>query len=49
MFEFVIPEKGTYMLVDHDKLSQIPNGLAIPIVAREATAAKRSDLSKAAR
>jgi hypothetical protein len=48
MFEFVIPEKGTYMLVDHDKLSQIPNGLAIPIVAREATAAKRSDLSKAA-
>ena len=47
MFEFVISEKGTYMLVDHDKLSQIPNGLAIPIVAREATAAKRSDLSKA--
>jgi nitrite reductase (NO-forming) len=48
MFEFVIPEKGTYMLVDHDKLSQIPNGLAIPIVAREATAGKRSSLSKVA-
>jgi len=48
MFEFVIPEKGTYMLVDHDKLSQIPNGLAIPIVAREAVAAKTSALSKVA-
>jgi nitrite reductase (NO-forming) len=40
MFEFTIPEKGMYMLVDHDKLSQIPNGLAIPIVASEAVAAK---------
>src|SRR6516225_5991266 len=48
MFEFVIPEKGTYMLVDHDKLSQIPNPLAIPIVAREAVAAKTSTLSKVA-
>ena len=48
MFEFVIPEKGTYMLVDHDKLSQIPNGLAIPIVAREAIAAKPGPLSKVA-
>jgi nitrite reductase (NO-forming) len=48
MFEFVIPEKGTYMLVDHDKLSQIPNGLAIPIVAGEAVAAKPGALSKVA-
>lgn len=45
MFEFVILEKGTYMLVDHDKLSQIPNGLAIPIVAREALAGKPGTLS----
>jgi len=45
MFEFVILEKGTYMLVDHDKLSQIPNGLAIPIVAREALAVKPGTLS----
>ncbi len=48
MFEFTIPEKGTYMLVDHDKLSQIPNGLAIPIVAREAVAAKPRNVSKVA-
>ena len=48
MFEFVIPEKGTYMLVDHDKLSQIPNGLAIPIVARQAVVAKPAALSKVA-
>ena len=48
MFEFVIPEKGTYMLVDHDKLSQIPNGLAIAIVAREAVAAKPGNLTNAA-
>jgi nitrite reductase (NO-forming) len=47
MFEFMMPEKGTYMLVDHDKLSQIPNGLAIPIVARDAVAAKPGNLSKA--
>lgn len=46
LFEFTIPEKGTYMLVDHDKLSQIPNGLAIPIVAQEAVAAKPSSVSK---
>ena len=46
MFEFVMPEKGMYMLVDHDKLSQIPNGLAIPITAREATVAKPGALSK---
>jgi nitrite reductase (NO-forming) len=49
MFEFVIPEKGTYMLVDHDKLSQIPNGLAISIVAGEAMAARAAGtLSKMA-
>ena len=48
MFEFVIPEKGTYMLVDHDKLSQIPNGLAIPIVAREAVAGKPGTLATVA-
>jgi hypothetical protein len=48
MFEFMIPEKGTYMLVDHDKLSQIPNGLAIPIVARQAVVAKPAALSKVA-
>lgn len=48
MFEFTIPEKGTYMLVDHDKLSQIPNGLAIPIVAREGAAAKPHNLSNVA-
>jgi nitrite reductase (NO-forming) len=34
MFEFTVPEAGKYVLVDHDKLSQLPNGLAIPIVAR---------------
>lgn len=48
MFEFVIPDTGTYMLVDHDKLSQIPNGLAIPIEAREAKVAKPGVLSKVA-
>jgi nitrite reductase (NO-forming) len=49
MFEFVIPEKGTYMLVDHDKLSQIPNGLAISIIAGEAMAARAAGtLSKMA-
>jgi hypothetical protein len=36
MFEFTIPEEGNYLLVDHDKLSQLPNGLVIPIVARKA-------------
>lgn len=36
MFEFTVPEAGNYLLVDHDKLSQLPNGLAIPIVARQA-------------
>jgi len=46
MFEFTIPEKGTYMLVDHDKLSQIPNGLAIPIVASEAASEKAEHLTK---
>lgn len=35
MFEFTIPEEGTYLLVDHDKLSQLPNGLVIPLVARK--------------
>lgn len=34
MFEFRVPEPGNYLLVDHDKLSQLPNGLGIPIVAR---------------
>ncbi len=48
MFEFMIPEKGTYMLVDHDKLSQIPNGLAIPIVAREAVTGTPRTLSAVA-
>ena len=48
MFEFVIPEKGTYMLVDHDKLSQIPNGLAIPILAREAVTGTTRTLSAVA-
>lgn len=46
MFEFTIPEKGMYMLVDHDKLSQIPNGLAIPIVAQDAVVTKPDNLSK---
>ena len=46
MFEFTLPEKGTYMLVDHDKLSQIPNGLAIPIVAHEGVASNRGSLTK---
>ncbi len=49
MFEFTIPAKGTYMIVDHDKLSQIPNGLAIPIVAREAVAAKQNSAPKTVR
>lgn len=40
MFEFRIPEKGKYLLVDHDKLSQLPNGLVIPIVAHQAMSAK---------
>lgn len=34
MFEFTIPEQGNYLLVDHDKLSQLPNGLVIPFVAK---------------
>jgi nitrite reductase (NO-forming) len=34
MFEFTLPEAGTYMVVDHDKLAQLANGLAIPIVAK---------------
>jgi nitrite reductase (NO-forming) len=33
IFEFRAPEEGKYLLVDHDKLSQLPNGLVIPIVA----------------
>ncbi len=49
MFEFTIPEKGMYMMVDHDKLSQIPNGLALSIVARQAVAAKSGSVSTAAR
>lgn len=35
MFEFTLPEPGTFMVVDHDKLSQIANGLALPIAARQ--------------
>ena len=46
MFEFTIPEKGMYMLVDHDNLSQIPNGLAIPFVAEDALVTKSHNLSK---
>lgn len=34
MFEFTIPEPGSYLLVDHDKLSQLPNGLVISFVAK---------------
>ncbi|MDE2484040.1 MAG: multicopper oxidase domain-containing protein [candidate division NC10 bacterium] len=34
MFEVTMPEPGNYLIVDHDKLSQLPNGLGIPIVAR---------------
>lgn len=34
MFEFTIPEQGNYLLVDHDKLSQLPNGLVISFVAK---------------
>ncbi len=34
MFEFRVPEAGKYLLVDQDKLSQLPKGLVIPIVAR---------------
>lgn len=34
MYEFTVPEAGKYLLVDHDKLAQVPNGLAVPIVAR---------------
>jgi nitrite reductase (NO-forming) len=45
MFEFTIPEKGSYMLVDHDKLSQIPNGLAISIDARGALAANHNGMA----
>jgi hypothetical protein len=48
LFEFTIPEKGTYMLVDHDKLSQIPNGLAISIVARGALAANHNGMANVA-
>ena len=33
MFELTVPEPGKYLLVDHDKLSQLPNGLGIPIMA----------------
>jgi len=33
MFEFTLPEPGSYLLVDHNLLSQVPNGLVIPFVA----------------
>jgi nitrite reductase (NO-forming) len=33
MFEVTVPEPGKYLLVDHDKLSQLANGLGIPIIA----------------
>lgn len=32
--EFKIPEAGTYLLVDHDNLAQLPNGYVIPFVAK---------------
>ncbi|MGE5218308.1 MAG: multicopper oxidase domain-containing protein [Chloroflexota bacterium] len=48
MFEFTVPEKGTYLLVDHDKLSQLPNGLVIPIMAREQVAGKPGKITNAA-
>jgi nitrite reductase (NO-forming) len=33
MFELTVPQPGKYLLVDHDKLSQLANGLGLPIVA----------------
>lgn len=33
MFEFTAPEAGHYLLVDHNLLSQLPNGLGIPFIA----------------
>lgn len=33
MFEFTLPERGGYLLVDHNLLSQVPNGLVIPFIA----------------
>ncbi len=45
MFEFTVRDKGTYMMVDHDKLSQLPNGLALSIVARDAVAEKSGTVS----
>ncbi len=34
MFEFRVAEPGKNLLVDHDKLSQLPNGMVVPIIAR---------------
>ena len=48
MFEFTLPEAGTYMIVDHDKLAQLANGLAIAIVADPPAGAKPGSLSSAA-
>jgi nitrite reductase (NO-forming) len=47
MFEFTLPEAGTYMIVDHDKLAQLANGLAIPIVANPLAAGKPGAMSNA--
>jgi len=48
MFEIKIPETGKYLLVDHDKLSQLPNGLAIPILARGSVMVKPATQSQGA-
>ncbi len=36
IFEFRAPESGKYLLVDHNLISQVPNGLAISIAAAPA-------------
>lgn len=36
--EFYIPESGTYLLVDHDRLAYLPLGFVLPFTASEADA-----------
>jgi hypothetical protein len=32
--EFTVPEAGTYLLVDHDHLSDLPTGFVIPFAVQ---------------
>lgn len=49
LFEFTAPEEGNYLIVDHNLLSQLPNGLGIPILARQARASAANIRTRAQR